>query len=129
MQAVLTNTIKLIKNTSELKFPKEVIPYLLGAVENCDAKTRNEIENRLVQMGDIAVSDLIINLKSATGAIRGLIAMVLIRLGASSIDPLRDACIDTPDLLWMAEYIINEIEGSKMPLGQSYRELSTVLAG
>ena len=118
MQAVLTNPMKLIKSCTDKskKLPKEVIPYLLKAVDNSDAKTRNEIENHLVKMGETAIPSLINALATSKGATRALIAMVLIRLGKVSIEPLELAYTNNKELQWTATYIINEIKGTQRPL-------------
>ena len=133
MQAVLTNTIKLIKGNADTskKFPREVIPYLLKAAENVDAKTKNDIENHIVKIGDSGIPSLIDALKTTSGTSRALAAMVLIRLGNSSIEPLKAAYQDTTEFNWISSYIINEIEGTKRPLTQkfTYNSLTEVMAG
>jgi hypothetical protein len=128
MQAVLTNSIKLIKNNTDKKYPLEVIPYLIKAVENADAKTRNEIENLLVKIGNSGISTLVNKLESTSGTTRALIAMVLIRLGSSSIEYLKSIYQDKAEFEWMVNYIVNEIEGTQKPLGKVYK-FTEVLAG
>jgi len=129
----VANTIKLIKNNSDLgrKFPKEVIPYLLKAAENSDAQTRNDIENQIVKIGESAIPTLVNSLEISTGSTRALVAMSLIRIGFSSINCLNTACRNNPELNWIAEYIIREIEGTKRSLGRNfeYAELQEVLVG
>ena len=118
MQTLLANKLKLINNNTELgkKFPKEVIPYLLSAVENADAKLKIDIENQIVKIGEAAIPVLIESLISTKGAARGVAAMSLIRLGSASINPLRDK----KEIKWIVDYIINEIEGSKELLTKGY---------
>lgn len=128
MQAVLTNTIKLIKNSVEKKFPKEVIPYLLKAVENADNKTRNDIENQIVKIGESAIPELVNALSTSTGTTRAVAAMALIRLGKASAEYLKSTYKNNQDFQWVVNYISNEIEGTQRPLGQTF-EYTEVLAG
>lgn len=131
MQSTVANTIKLIKNNSDLgrKFPKEVIPYLLKASENADAKTRNDIENQIIKIGESAIPTLVNSLETTTGSTRALIAMSLIRIGHSSINHIKSACKNNPELNWVADYIVREIEGTKKSLGKEFSELQEVLVG
>lgn len=118
MQAVIPNTMKLIQYNENLgrKFPKEVIPYLLKAVQNADAKLRSDIENQLVKIGENGITTLVDSLETSSGITQAMIAMVLIRLGNVSIKPLRISCKNN----WIADYIINEIEGTQRPLGEIF---------
>ncbi|MDD3013981.1 MAG: hypothetical protein PHC34_09795 [Candidatus Gastranaerophilales bacterium] len=133
MQSTVANTIKLIKNNSDLgrKFPKEVIPYLLKAVENSDAQTRNDIENQIVKIGESAIPTLVDSLEISTGFTRAMVAMSLIRIGSLSVNYLRTACKNNSELDWIADYIIREIEGTKRSLGKNleFTGLQKVLAG
>lgn len=117
MQAALTNTIKLVKTSVETrKFPSEVILYLLKASENADTKTRSEIENHLVKIGEDGIPILVNRLKTSTSSIKALISMVLIRLGRPSIKYLKAEFNNDARFEWVVDYIINEIEGSGIPL-------------
>ena len=91
--------------------------YLLKAAENSDQKLRAEIENNIVKLGVKAVPYLINSLMTIKGTARGLAAMAIIRIGASSVEILENTAQETPDFGWMAEYIINEIEGTQIPVG------------
>lgn len=115
------NTIKLIKNEAEVEreLPREVIPYLLKALENADARTKNEIENKIVKIGKKAVDIIVENLITASPAVKGVICMALIRIGKDSINPLKKAAKLNLDLGWVADYLINEIEGTGVPLGKT----------
>lgn len=112
------SAMKLIKNIksseSEIKFPKEVIPYLLKAVESADQSTKNDIENQLVKMDETAASLLAKELANFKGKTRGLIAMVLVRIGFKSISYLESE--STTETKWIVDYIINEIKGSNISL-------------
>lgn len=112
------SAMKLIKNIksseSEIKFPKEVIPYLLKAVESADQSTKNDIENQLVKMDEKAASLLSKELANFKGKTRGLIAMVLVRIGFKSISYLEAE--STTETKWIVDYIINEIKGSNVSL-------------
>ena len=117
MQARMPNPIKLIKNIeSGRKFPKEVVPYLLQAVETADYKTKSEIENQIVKIGKDAIQSLIDALASTKGTARAVAAMSLIRIGGSSLEPLKTTYKNNPELGWVVNYIVNEIEGTKRPL-------------
>ena len=91
--------------------------YLLKAAENSDQKLRAEIENNIVKLGVKAVPYLINSFMTIKGTARGLAAMAIIRIGASSVEILENTAQETPDFGWMAEYIINEIEGTQIPVG------------
>lgn len=122
MRTVISNTIRLVKTKidREKKFPREVIPYLLKAVDNADNKTRNDIENKLVHIGEDGLPALIEAMSAKSGAVRALIAMVLIRIGKSSILPLRQAYQGQSNYEWIVSYIIDEIEGTRKPLKESF---------
>jgi hypothetical protein len=45
------------------------------------------------------------------GRTRGILAMVLIRIGESSIDYLKKAAASNSDFEWIANYLITEIKG------------------
>jgi hypothetical protein len=100
------------------------ICYLLKAAENCDAKLRAEIENNIVMLGIKTVPYLIDSLMTVKGAARGLAAMAIIRMGVSTIETLKNTASKTPDFVWMAEYIINEIVGTQIPV-VAYNEENT----
>ncbi|MFH0702320.1 MAG: hypothetical protein V2B14_02120 [bacterium] len=131
----LSNIIKLVKNNAYLtkKFPKEVIPYLLKAAENSDNKTRNNIENHLVKIGESGIPILVNELKNSPDSVKALIAMVFIRLGGVCIEPLKYAYKDDLENSWMISYIIREIEGTKKPLNETFEFESSfhqeILAG
>ena len=117
MQTLTQNPIKLIKsNDGSRNSSKEIIPYLLKAIENADAKMKNDIENQLFRFGEVLIPELVNLLTSSNGIARATIAMVLIRLGKSSIEPLKFAYKNNENLSWIADYIINEIEGSGISL-------------
>lgn len=126
MQALIDKeTIKLVKSDNELsrKFPRETIPYLLKAIESADNKMKSEIENKIVEMGEKAVFELVIALQSTTGAVRGIVAMSLVRIGRASVDALEKSGLKNPDFKWVADYLIAEIEGSRMALASKTEAL------
>lgn len=130
MQAVVSN-LKLINRKKldvESRFPKEVIPYLLTAATNADNKVRNEIENAIVKIGEAGIPILVKSLESPSGKTKAIAAMILIRLGSISIEPLKQAFKNNEQYSWVVEYIINEIEGTQKPLTESL-EMQEVLAG
>ncbi len=99
------------------------VHYLLKATENSEAKLRAEIENNLVKLGAKAVPHLINSLITIKGCSRGIAAMSIIRIGAPSIEFLGKFAKETPDFSWMAEYIINEIQGTQLPVGMQTAEI------
>ena len=116
----LSNIISVLEFTDENDADFSLasyIHYLLKAAENSDNKLRAEIENNLVKIGVKAVPHLINSLISLKGSPRGIAAMSIIRIGAPSVDFLIDFANDTPDFGWIADYIINEIKGTQVPVG------------
>ena len=69
-------------------------------------------ENELVRMGKDAVPSLVDSLQVVKGKTRGIVAMVLIRIGESSIDYLRRAAETNSEFEWVANYLITEINGA-----------------
>ena len=63
----------------------------LNKLENADNNQKNAIENELVNIGKEAVPSLVDSLQVVKGRTRGIVAMVLIRIGESSIDYLQKA--------------------------------------
>lgn len=78
---------------------------------NLDNSNKNELENKLVSMGDKALPVLVEEMQSIKGLKRGVIAMTLIRLGQQSVKYLEDAASRNKDFAWVAKYLINEING------------------
>lgn len=89
----------------------ETINEILSKLDTADNSTKNELENKLVSIGDKAVPVLVEELQSIRGLKRGVIAMTLIRLGRQSIKYLEDAARKNKDFAWVAKYLINEING------------------
>ena len=87
------------------------IDEYLNKLENADNNVKNEIENELVQIGSDAVPSLVNSLQVVKGKTRGIVAMVLIRIGESSIDYLKKAARTNSDFEWIANYLITEIKG------------------
>lgn len=110
---------------------KDHVEYLLKACESAEPATRSKIENHLVKLGRKAVPMLVSSLYNTSGSTRGLVAMVLIRIGGYSIKHLENAAKNNSDVKWISDYIIREIEGSKVYLGDfiSTSSLEAVLVG
>lgn len=81
---------------------------------NLDNFNKNELENKLVSLGDKALPLLVEELQTIKGLKRGVIAMTLIRLGQQSVKYLEDAARKNQDFAWIAKYLINEINGCKV---------------
>ena len=83
----------------------------LDKLESADNNQKNAIENELVNIGRDAVPSLVDSLQVVKGRTRGIVAMVLIRIGESSIDYLQKAAETNSDFEWIANYLITEIKG------------------
>ncbi len=105
MQAVLE------KENKEVVMSKSVVE-LISKLDTADVKTKNDIENVLVDIGENAVPELVNQLQVVTGKIRGVVAMTLIRIGEPSVDFLRKAALTNKEFEWVASYLIEEIKGS-----------------
>lgn len=102
MQAVLNK----IENTTNS------IQYFLSKLENADNIAKNEIENKLVDIGKSAVPELVDQLQVVQGVKRGVVAMTLIRIGDDSIEYLQRAAKINKDFEWVAKYLISEINAA-----------------
>ena len=87
------------------------IKHFLTQLETADNKSKAEIENMLVKVGSAAVPVLVEQLQSVKGAVRGVVAMTLIRIGGASVEPLKKAAVSNKDFEWVAKYLISEITG------------------
>jgi len=101
MQAVL-NKIEDTTNS---------IQYFLSKLENADNVAKSEIENKLVDIGKTAVSELVDQLQIVHGVKRGVVAMTLIRIGDDSVKYLKEAAKNNKEFEWVARYLITEIKG------------------
>jgi HEAT repeat protein len=119
--AVSLETIKLqlLENKNftgtkenEFQLSKEAIKYLIKALEYADASFTQEIETVLTKSGEIAISALIKGLSSQNVNVKSTCAMVLIRLGEASVEPVKQFYLRTlgkPQLAWVAEFILDEL--------------------
>lgn len=87
------------------------IKYFLTQLENADNKSKSEIENMLVNIGSAAVPVLVEQLQFVKGAVRGVVAMSLIRIGEPSIPCLEKVAETNKNFEWVAKYLISEIKG------------------
>ncbi len=87
------------------------IKYFLTKLESADNKSKNEIENMLVNIGSAAVPVLVEQLQFVTGQVRGVVAMSLIRIGEPSIPCLKEVAAANKNFEWVAQYLISEIKG------------------
>lgn len=92
--------------------PAKSVEYFLEQLKTADNKSKNEIENSLVQIGNDAVPGLVSKLSSVTGTVRGIVAMTLIRIGEPSVAYLKKAAAKDKNLEWVAKYLITEINGA-----------------
>lgn len=99
--------MQAVVNTNVLKQDniKEKLEFLLSDVDN---STKNDVENSIVAMGAKVVNVLVEKLKTLKGLQRGIVAMSLIRIGESSIEPLKALSKDS-ECQWMADYLLSEI--------------------
>lgn len=89
----------------------ETITEILTKLDTADNSNKNELENKLVSMGDVALPRLVEELQSIKGLKRGIISMALIRIGQESVKYLEEAADKNADFAWVAKYLINEING------------------
>lgn len=82
-------------------------------LEQLDNTNKNELENQIVSMGSSAVPVLVEQLQISRGLKRGVVAMSLIRIGEDSVSFLKEAASKNKEFTWVADYLINEINGSK----------------
>ena len=106
MQAVLTTTIR------EIKDERTELASLFEQLNEADNMQKNRSENEIVGYGDSAIDFLINKLTGSRGPQRGVAAMSLIRIGESSVEPLRELADSNKNFRWVANYIIKEIEGT-----------------
>ena len=83
-------------------------------LEKLDNNNKNQLENEIVNMGSSAVPVLVEKLQTTKGLVRGVVAMSLIRIGEDSVSLLKEAANKNQEFTWVADYLINEIEGSKV---------------
>lgn len=84
---------------------------ILTKLETADNVTKNELENKLVNIGTSALPQLVDQLQVVKGIKRGVVAMTLIRIGDASVKYLKEAALSNKDFEWVAEYLIREIKG------------------
>lgn len=92
----------------------ETIAEILTKLDTADNSNKNELENKLVSMGNVALPVLVEELQSIKGLKRGIISMALIRIGEESVKYLEDAANKNADFAWVAKYLINEINGCQV---------------
>lgn len=97
MQAVLNNIEYSTSN-------------LINLLSEADNSSKNEIENMIVNMGSNVVDELVCELKNLKGIARSIAAMSLIRIGDDSISALKKEAMKDNDFVWIANYLISEIE-------------------
>ena len=107
MQATLER--KAMAN-NEVRKENKSLYTLLQSLETADNKLKSEIENDIVALGESIIPELILYLQNINGVVRGVIAMVLIRMGESSVSYLLNAAKKNREFDWMAKYLISEIE-------------------
>ena len=90
----------------------EAVNEILTKLENADNVTKNELENKLVDIGTKVLPQLVDQLQVVRGIKRGVVAMTLIRIGDASVEYLEKAAKVNKDFEWVAEYLIREIKGS-----------------
>ena len=90
----------------------ETVDKILSKLDNADNTVKNSVENELVNIGSSLLPELVSELQVVKGIKRGVVAMTLIRIGSKSVEYLKKAACDNKDFEWVAQYLINEIEGS-----------------
>lgn len=92
----------------------ETVKEILTKLETADNITKNQLENELVNLGAPVVPTLVKELQVVRGIKRGVVAMTLIRIGETAVEYLMKAAEGNNDFKWVAEYLITEINGSKV---------------
>ena len=105
MQATINSNFVGSNNQTQENISSK-LDYLLADV---NSKTKNDIENSIVAMGARVVNCLVEKLKILKGIQRGVVAMSLIRIGESSVVPLKALACEKSEYQWMADYLLNEI--------------------
>ncbi len=100
MQAVVNSNVIKQENISEK------LDYLLT---QADVSTKNDVENSIVAMGSKVVNFLVEKLTQLKGLQRGIVAMSVIRIGESSVAPLKALAVENDEYQWMADYLLSEI--------------------
>ena len=95
----------------DIEMHADSIKYFLTQLETADNKSKAEIENMLVNVGSAAVPVLVEQLQTVKGAVIGVVAMSLIRIGEPSVDCLKKVAQNNKDFEWVAKYLISEIKG------------------
>lgn len=90
----------------------ESVNDILTKLENADNTTKNELENKLVNIGTSVLPQLVDQLQIVRGIKRGVVAMTIIRIGDASVEYLEQAARVNKEFEWVAEYLIREIKGS-----------------
>jgi len=98
--------------TTGTTFEKTVLQSLLQSLETADNNKKSEIENNIITLGESIIPDLVSYLQIIKGTVRGVIAMVLIRMGDISVQHLNFAAKCNKDFEWVAQYLISEIGGT-----------------
>ncbi len=106
MQAVLTPSI------GQMKDCKEQLGLLFDELNGADNMQKNRIENEIISYGADAIDYLIDKLTTSRGVQRGVAAMSLIRIGSEAVFALRQLREANKNFAWVANYIIQEIEGT-----------------
>lgn len=112
-------TVKRVARCRNTIAFSEFVLNLLESLETAEYQLRVDIENDLVKMGKMSVSELVNALDSSNKLVRSHSAMALIRIGNDSIEPLLDKYLNSIEHNWMLSFIIAEITGSTALLDYS----------
>ena len=96
--------MQAVVNTNNIKQESisEKLDYLL---EQADTSTKNDVENSIVAMGAKVVKFLVEKLTQLKGLQRGIVAMSLIRIGESSVAPLKALAVENDEYQWIVHHI------------------------
>ena len=81
----------------------------LNELVDADAVKKSQIENEMVEMGEVLIPELVSQIQVVKGSLRGIIAMTLIRIGAPAVDFIEKAAKINSEFQWVADYLITEI--------------------
>ena len=96
-------------NESTVTLSKEGVSYLIKSLAYADTAFASEIEHLLVQIGELAVPQLIKGLLSTNMTVRSVCAMALIRLGPVAEKPLIEASMRATTSRWIFNFLFEEL--------------------
>ncbi len=117
LELIKNQTPQSLSHSKKFMFSQEAIRNMVKALEFSDATLSNEIETFLVCSGEKALSEVVLGLNSSNLNVKSTCAMVMIRIGAPSIQVINafyQAHRHPEALRWVVEFILGEL-GETVP--------------